>query len=71
MWTSSQLNVMPRVGAAKEKNANTMTSGVLRTTVTYVAPAVRSTAIGPTRIATRNVPRTIDRTPDARKSANV
>ena len=38
MWTSSQLNVMPRVGAAKEKNANTMTSGVLRTTVTYVGP---------------------------------
>ena len=34
MWTSSQLNVMSRVGAANEKNANTMTSGVLRTTVT-------------------------------------
>ena len=71
MWMSSQPKVMSNLGATNEKNANMITSGVLRTMVTYVAAAARITATGPTRRATRKVPISIDSTPATRNSATV
>ena len=50
---STELKVMPIRGRAMTMKMNIISSGVLRTRVTYVAAARRRTATGPTRMAAR------------------
>src|SRR5919112_1012895 len=61
----------PSVGAAMNTNTNTISSGVLRTTLTYTSAARRSTATGPTRIAPSSVPTTSETRPDRTRSCSV
>ena len=68
---STALKVMPIRGSAMTMKMNIISSGVLRTRVTYVAAARRITATGPTRIAASGSPKASDRIPAVTKSPMV